>query len=642
MPRRQHDRHPTVRVRAEQGVPRPIDQSFTETFRIGRGAECQVRLAADVVSRTHLEVTFEDGNWWVRDLNSRNGTFADGHRVERLCLERQVTLRLAPDGPVLSLTIEQPQPERRVEMTAKSPTSTGSMDDYIRHYVKAADTKQPAGEHTMMIRRAVATVQAKQRRRYTWAATMALALIAVLVGYAVFQRVLLDRGEAARRGLSLKLQRQQQAAADLFDEMKSLDLQITQLKSVIEEKGGADLSQQVRRLEESRQRLARRYDGYIEELGTYRALNPEEKVIYRMARVFNESEFKMPAAFVKSVRKTIHDYWQTRGGRQRFIEAIQQAEKKGYTPHIVRTLNQHGLPAQFFYLALQESNLNVKAIGPPTRWGRAKGMWQFIPRTARLYGLDPGPYPDKNFISPQDERHDFEKATEAAARYLRAIYGTLAQASGLLVIASYNWGEHRIVDKLEKLSGPQVIPAEALEGIPENPTARNYWRFLGEYAKRMPEETKDYVLKIFSAAVIGEDPRLFGFDLDNPLEPYMEQMESSSRAMGGLSRPPGADESRRESLENGRKELVRLTGRNRLKAAVHALLGDVPRRDSGGRLGDDAVARDPDLDAPLIEDRAVNDLRLPHAYGQHARRGRFGKPATEPTQRIAVEIVAGI
>ena len=60
------------------------------------------------------------------------------------------------------------------------------------------------------------------------------------------------------------------------------------------------------------------------------------------------------------------------------------------------------------------------------------------------------------------------------------------------------------------------------EGIPADPGSRNYWAFIGEYSDRMPEETKDYVLKIFAAAVIGESPRLFGFDMDNPLAPYLE------------------------------------------------------------------------------------------------------------------------
>ena len=61
-----------------------------------------------------------------------------------------------------------------------------------------------------------------------------------------------------------------------------------------------------------------------------------------------------------------------------------------------------------------------------------------------------------------------------------------------------------------------------MEGIPDDPGARSYWRFLTEYSERMPDETKDYVLKIVAAAVIGQNPRLFGFDFDNPLLKHME------------------------------------------------------------------------------------------------------------------------
>jgi soluble lytic murein transglycosylase-like protein len=256
-----------------------------------------------------------------------------------------------------------------------------------------------------------------------------------------------------------------------------------------------------------------------------RNLTDEEKIIHKLARVFNESEFEMPSGFARSVRDMIDQYWKTPAGVDRLTRSIQKAEKSGYTGRIVRTMRKYGLPPQLFYLALQESNFDVKAIGPPTRWGRAKGMWQFIPSTARRYGIDPGPYADDNLVDPHDERHDFEKSTDAAARYLQTIYSTLAQASGLLAIASYNWGEHRVANKLETLPGPQAIPKEALEGIPENPKDRNYWRFLREYRDRMPDETKDYVLKIFSAAVIGEDPQRFGFNFENPLGPYLEKVD---------------------------------------------------------------------------------------------------------------------
>jgi hypothetical protein len=139
-------------------------------------------------------------------------------------------------------------------------------------------------------------------------------------------------------------------------------------------------------------------------------------------------------------------------------------------------------------------------------------MWQFIPETARAYGLVTGPREEQRVFDPQDERHDPFAATDAAARYLLEIYGQFAQASGLLAMASYNWGERRVVGRLEEL----------MEGIPDDPHARSYWRFLTEYSDRMPDETKDYVLKIVAAAVIGQEPRLFGFQFDNPLQPYIE------------------------------------------------------------------------------------------------------------------------
>ena len=166
-------------------------------------------------------------------------------------------------------------------------------------------------------------------------------------------------------------------------------------------------------------------------------------------------------------------------------------------------MNQEELPAEFFYLAVQESNLDHQAVGPKTRFGIAKGMWQFIPSTAERYGLRVGPLKDDAVVDLLDERHNFDKSTRAAARYLRDIYTTDAQASGLLVMASYNWGERRVV--------------KLIQTMPENPRERNFWQLITAYRERVPDETYDYVFSIFTAAVIGENPRLFGFEFDNPL-----------------------------------------------------------------------------------------------------------------------------
>lgn len=163
----------------------------------------------------------------------------------------------------------------------------------------------------------------------------------------------------------------------------------------------------------------------------------------------------------------------------------------------------HDLSPQFFYLALQESDFNLNATGPKTRYGIAKGMWQFIPSTAGRYGLRIGPLVKSKRPDPRDERHNFEKSTQAAAKYLRDIYDTEAQASGLLVTASYNWGENRVIKLIRKM--------------PKNPKERNFWNIFRKHRDEIPKQTYDYVFYIFSAAVIGENPRLFGFNFDNPL-----------------------------------------------------------------------------------------------------------------------------
>jgi hypothetical protein len=53
--------------------------------------------------------------------------------------------------------------------------------------------------------------------------------------------------------------------------------------------------------------------------------------------------------------------------------------------------------------------------------------------------------------------------------------------------------------------------------LPENPRERNFWKFITVYRDKIPKETYNYVFSIFSATVIGENPELFGFEMDNPL-----------------------------------------------------------------------------------------------------------------------------
>ena len=99
-------------------------------------------------------------------------------------------------------------------------------------------------------------------------------------------------------------------------------------------------------------------------------------------------------------------------------------------------LSQYGLPRELKYLAVIESNLNTRA----TSWVGAGGPWQFMPYTARDYGLIVN--------GLLDERRDYYKSTDAAARYLLTLYRNLHD--WLLVIAAYNGGPGRVYSAIKK------------------------------------------------------------------------------------------------------------------------------------------------------------------------------------------------
>ena len=445
---------------------------FARTFTLGRSADCDVQVDDNLVSRVHAEVVLQNGRWLIRDLDSTNGTYLAGRPIEEIEVDDDVELRLASDGPAFQLTFE--------EGVDVPDTTTECVDIQERESsADAVDTMSGRESRSGGARGSsdLSYHLARQRVVYGTAIVAALLVALAFVGYSAFQQRRLASEEASRREVSDQLESMRAAAAKVFDGMRAFEVQIAELRSLLEASGKGDMSSQLRDLEEARRQMARDYDGYVAELGIYRGLDEKEKLIYRIARAFNESESVMPAGFVRSVQRTIDRYWLTPAGRNRFRGAIIQATKRGYTRSIARALEGQGLPRQFFYMALQESNLNTAAVGPLTRWGRAKGMWQFIPTTARKFGLHPGPFPNRKDPHPADERHDFERSTEAAARYLRFIYRTLAQASGLLVMASYNWGEHRVVDKLERLDGSREDEFEqaVMQGIPQNPNARSYW-----------------------------------------------------------------------------------------------------------------------------------------------------------------------
>src|SRR4030095_10669182 len=233
------------------------------------------------------------------------------------------------------------------------------------------------------------------------------------------------------------------------------------LERLVASSGNVDAAKQVKEYLDRRRQLERNYDQFLGGLRLYdHALTPQEQAILRVTRLFGECEMAAPPEYLAEVGRYIR-MWQTTG---RHAQRVQRAQQLGYTRKIAQAFQAQNLPPQFFYLALQESGFNEVAVGPPTRMGLAKGMWQFVPDTAKRYGLTVGPLVAYARTDPADDRHNWEKSTDAAAKTLNDTYSTDGPASGMLVMASYNWGEGRVI--------------RMLRSMPPNPRDRNFWKVL--------------------------------------------------------------------------------------------------------------------------------------------------------------------
>jgi len=470
---------PAVHVRVEKGDANRRWERFARNFTLGRSKDCDIQLNDSNVSMCHARVIWERDHWLVEDLQSKNGTYLNGARIQRAVLPARAKIAFARGSVILVCEIEP---------AATTHSADAALTEIAQQYLSKKPPEK-AGVQTMLIRQAFALARRKHAERYWIVIGTICMLLAMTAGALYYQSQRVKRQEEMHA-----------LAENVFYSMKALELQMAALQSAVAQQPDDSLKKQFDEKLQQRRQLRESYDNFArDELGISQAeLSEEEWLIYKVARLFGECDASMPAGFVQTVKKYIRMWRST----ERFRQAIERAAANGYAEKISQAMLAHDMPPQFFYLALQETDFDLRRYGPRTRSGIAKGMWQFIPATGIRYGLQVGPLVEVRRFDPRDERHDFEKSTLAAARYLRDIYQTEAQASGLLVMACYNWGEDNVHALIQRL--------------PENPRERNFWKLLSH--GKIPQQTYDYVFYVVAAAVIGENPRLFGFDFDNPLK----------------------------------------------------------------------------------------------------------------------------
>ena len=165
----------------------------------------------------------------------------------------------------------------------------------------------------------------------------------------------------------------------------------------------------------------------------------------------------------------VNTYWQSNG-----LLLIKRANK--YFPILEPLLKKHGLPDDFKFLALAES-----AFTDETSSAGAAGIWHFMKRTGKEYGLEI----NKNV----DERYHIEKSTKVAAAYLKKSKERFN--SWTLAAAAYNAGNYGIHKQLEK---QQVT---------------NYYDAL------LANETERYIFRIIALKEVISNPKKYGFIFDD-------------------------------------------------------------------------------------------------------------------------------
>ena len=161
--------------------------------------------------------------------------------------------------------------------------------------------------------------------------------------------------------------------------------------------------------------------------------------------------------------------------RQDYLNRL-TARASRYIYHTVREAERRNIPTELALLPVIESSYDPSG----TSSAAAAGLWQFIPSTGRIYGL--------NQSSTYDGRRDVIESTRAAYDFLTALHNQFG--SWELALAAYNAGPGRV---------QRAIDANAANGLPTD-----YWSL------RLPTETMNYVPRFLAVAEIVAKPEQYG------------------------------------------------------------------------------------------------------------------------------------
>jgi len=198
-----------------------------------------------------------------------------------------------------------------------------------------------------------------------------------------------------------------------------------------------------------------------------------------------------------AIAMAIPDHPTVRGALQYFTTDLKPSIQESlvrsgkYKNLIDRALDDNKLPRGLAYLPVIESAY----VPSVTSRAGAHGIWQFMPETARDYGLRVDWW--------VDERADPERSTRAAAAYLKDLYRQFNDWP--LALAAYNAGPGRIRRAMQATG------------------ATTFWQLLENGA--VSKETRGYVPTFFATLTIASNPATYGFHLGQPVDAEQKSVE---------------------------------------------------------------------------------------------------------------------
>ena len=201
---------------------------------------------------------------------------------------------------------------------------------------------------------------------------------------------------------------------------------------------------------------------------------------------------------------------------------------------IQEVFRAEGLPLDLAYIPVIESGFKTNALSKAS----AKGPWQFMRATATEQGLKTDWY--------IDERSDPEKATVAAAQYLKTLH-KMFDGDWHLVLAAYNGGLGR-VQRAMKRSGQD-----------------DFWS-LSSSSRYLPRETREYVPLILAAIIVAKNPSQYGFDITAEEPIAYEKVARAASDRPAPRRRVDGQEHRRDSGAQPRAPALDDAGQGRVRA----------------------------------------------------------------------------